>query len=204
MESFKESLSLKTPNRVFSLFYFPPVSYFSSILHSVEIEFNLHEPYQKQYYFNRCLIAGPNGIQKITVPVKKYKQKTPLIDIEIFYGIKWRMQHWRSLEAAYRNSPFFEYFEDIFAPVYFHFKPAKLWEWNLRFFELLNTVLRAKINIAFSGSDNPSPSRAFSCAPDMPITYHQVFEEKNGFLKNLSMADLLFCEGIDSIKLLTN
>ncbi len=175
--------------------------------------FDLHEHFHKQFYYNRCVIAGANGKLKLTIPIIHRGERRAIKDVRISYEHNWRTLHWRSLEAAYRRSPYFEFYEHYFAPVFSDFKPDFLHEWNIKFFEIVNTILGNKIKHSFTqeylelhenADDKRSLASPAECAKQSlnPQKYHQVFEERQGFIDNLSIIDLLFCEGNNSVEYL--
>jgi len=189
-----------------SLSYMPPIEFYQIMVKYKNVIFDIHEHFHKQFYFNRCVIYGANGALKLSVPIVKNHVRTPLENVSIFYGQNWRTIHWRSIEAAYRRSPFFEYYEDAFRDIYMGTEPVKLLDWNLKLFELINKLMGIEVNISFTESyqkvyENVSDYRTLN-VPKVKsdpvvkeIKYQQVFEEKYGFIKNLSVIDLLFCEG---------
>jgi WbqC-like protein family len=198
---------------IMPLSYLPPISHYQVMLKYKNIIFDIHENYHKQFYFNRCSIYGANGILKLSIPIKRNGEKTPLKDKEISYGGNWRTIHWRSLQAAYRRSPFFEFYEDALLPVYTEYQPGNLVDWNLRLFEIINKLLDIEIKFSFS----ESYQKAYENATDFrqlnspkaeldlgikKIQYQQVFQERFGFIANLSIIDLLFCEGYRAKELL--
>lgn len=198
---------------VMPLAYLPPVGFYQIMLKYKNVVFDVHEHFHKQLYFNRCEIYGANGKLKLTVPVVKNHQRTPLKDVSVSYAQNWRTIHWRSLQAAYRRSPFFEFYEDALQSLYMDFEPEKLVDWNLKLFELINKLLGVEIHFSFSESyqkayENISDYRSLNSSkgkinPELKeIQYQQVFQEKQGFIKNLSIMDLLFCEGRHAKRLL--
>src|SRR5687767_704652 len=96
--------------------YLAPVSYFALLQQHEKISIELFEHFPKQTYRNRCSIYSPNGIQHLVVPVQARKDKMLTRDVRISYDHPWQKLHWRSLESAYRSSPFFEFYEDDFRP----------------------------------------------------------------------------------------
>lgn len=183
------------------------------MLRHEQIIFDLYEHFHKQFYYNRCQIAGPNGLLKLTIPILHKGARMPLKDVKISYEHNWRILHWRSFESAYRRSPYFEFYEHYFSRIYSDFKPAFLFEWNIKLFEILNTALGKKINFSFTAEylesyTNTDDYRALAAPAVLatePLTtqkYHQVFEERHGFIDNLSIVDLLFCEGNNALQCL--
>jgi hypothetical protein len=150
------------------------------------------------------MIYGPNGEQKLAIPIHKRFEKTPLKDILIANETSWQKIHWRSFEAAYRRSPYFEYYESDLYPLYWEYEPKYLLEWNHKIFETVSKLLKIDVKLGFTTEYHKTYGdvidyRKFA-SPQEPVTmkeikYQQVFEERNGFLTNLSIIDLLFCEG---------
>ena len=191
---------------IVSLSYLPPIEFYQLMLKFKHVVFDVHENFHKQFYFNRCVIYGANGALKLTVPVVKNHERTALKDVSLFYGQNWKTIHWRSIQAAYRRSPFFEFYENELEPVYASFEPKSLLEWNMKLFELVNKLLGVEINFSFTESyqkvyENASDYRGLNIpkakiSPALKeLQYQQVFQEKYGFIKNLSIIDILFCEG---------
>ena len=183
--------------------YFPSISQFSQLVQAQNVCYEVDDNFQKQTNRNRMYIYSPNGRQLLNIPVKHSSdshQKTK--DIKIEKAFDWQKLHFKSLEAAYRSSPFFEYFEDSFAPVYFkkhHFLM------DLNFLTLEITYKCLGLPFEFSKT-----TEYFHETPDFldcrnlvnrkkdnfeAENYHQVFQEKYGFLNNLSIIDLLCNEG---------
>ena len=99
--------------------YFSPISQYMAIANADEVMFEVEDNFQKQTYRNRCYIYGPNGKQLLNIPVKHlsgaHKKKSK--DTRIDYSAPWQIQHLKSLKIAYRNSPFYEFYEDDLAPI---------------------------------------------------------------------------------------
>jgi hypothetical protein len=194
--------------------YFPSISHYVAMCNASSITFEMDDNFQKQTNRNRMYIYSPNGIQLLNIPVKHNKenahQKTR--DIQIETAFNWQKQHYKSLEAAYRTSPFFEYFEDDIVPI-FEKKYTFLMDLNLEVFETINQCLGISLPINkteeffretkegimdFRGLANGKKDiNQFE-------PYTQVFEEKHGFLNNLSILDLLFNEGRYAVDYLKN
>ena len=189
--------------------YLGPVQYFTKFLmHPVQI-IEQYDHYIKQTYRNRCNLMGANGILPLSIPVLKGQaHKTYVRDIRIDYDKKWQKLHWRSIESAYRHSPFFEFYMDEYSPFYekrFEFLldfNAALLEMILQALEFDNTVDYSRGFIDACREDYADyreaihPKRDLSPDPFfVPVTYRQVFAERLGFKANLSIIDLLFNEG---------
>ena len=126
--------------------YFPSISHFAAMAQSEEITFEIEDNFQKQTNRNRTYIYSPNGIQILNIPIKHSKeahQKTK--DVKIENEFDWQKQHFKSLEAAYRSSPFFEYFEDDIRPI-FEKKHSFLMDLNFETFDFISKSMRMKFD----------------------------------------------------------
>ncbi len=183
--------------------YFPSISHFVAMIQAQTVVLEMEDNFQKQSNRNRMYIHSPNGIQLLNIPVKHSKiahQKTK--DVRLETAFNWQKQHFKSLEAAYRASPFFEYFEDDLHAI-FTKKHVFLMDLNLETLALVCNCLG--IAIPFEKTveylpENTSVSDFRQLAngkKDLTLVepYKQVFDEKNGFINNLSILDLLFNEG---------
>lgn len=190
--------------------YLPPVSFFKIIADCPEVCIEQYDNYQKQTYRNRCVIASSCGRLALTVPVVKSDTPKQLMrDVRISDHGNWRHLHWNALRSAYMNSPFFMYYEDDLRPVY-EKHHTFLIDFNQ---ELQQTIadlmnIRSVISLTDSflpvnGADNALDFR-WMINPDaesefMLQPYYQVFADKYGFLSDLSVADLLFNLGPESV-----
>lgn len=194
--------------------YFPSISHFVAMAQNDKIVFEMEDNFQKQTNRNRTYIYSPNGIQLLNIPVKHSKQihqKTKEVKIETNFD--WQKQHFKSLEAAYRSSPFFEYFEDDIRPI-FEKKHLFLIDLNFETMSIVSKCLRMKFEYDitteyFHKTDNNSILDFRFLADGKKDTsqfepYPQVFEEKQCFLNNLSILDLLFNEGKYALDYLRN
>lgn len=192
--------------------YFPSISHFVAMVQSEAINFEMDDNFQKQTNRNRMYIYSPNGKQLLNIPIKHSKeinQKTK--DVKIENDFNWQKQHFKSLEAAYRSSPFFEYFEDDIRPI-FTKKHEFLMDLNLQTFALVSECLGVKFETLhtteyFKEVNDVKDYRTLANGKkDASLfeEYTQVFEEKAGFLNNLSVLDLLFNEGRYALDYLKN
>lgn len=183
--------------------YFPSVSHYIAVAQADSVTLEMEDNFQKQTNRNRIYIYSPNGMQLLNIPVKHLKnhyQKTR--DIKLETEFDWQKQHFKSLETAYRSSPFFEFFEDIIMPV-FEKKYTFLMDVNLETMDLLSKCIGIKNTFGETSEfyKNPTDLIDFRYLADgkkdsTTITeYTQVFGDKFGFINNLSMLDLLFNEG---------
>jgi hypothetical protein len=185
--------------------YFPSISHYVALVKNEKVVLEIGDHFQKQTNRNRMYIHSPNGKQLLNIPVKhalagNQHQKTKDVRIENDFG--WQKQHFKSMEAAYRTSPYFEYFEDDFRPI-FEKKHTFLLDLNLEVFATINDALGLKITIETSDIFEKNPDNCLDARnlangkKDNNIfeTYTQVFDDKNGFINNLSIFDLLCNEG---------
>jgi len=197
---------------VFPMFYLPPVEYFVRLnQHKQNVLIEKEEHLIKQTYRNRAHIYSPDGLLALTVPViKGSKVHTSIKDVKISYDFSWQRLHWMSLQACYRRSAYFEYYEDDFARFYEN-KTEYLFDYNEQLLRMLLGMTKLKADLKFTESYEPSyPGMddyrlAFSAKKEASFEqkpYFQVFEERKGFLKNLSIVDLLFNQGPQTINYL--
>ena len=181
------------------------------------------ENYQKQSYRNRCRFYGAEGVQTLSFPIihKDGTHKQPIADIEIDYSTPWLQQHQKAIVSAYRTSAYFEYYMDELFGI-MDGRPARLLDLNMQltgfFIEKTGIAVELRMTEDFSrdGSQTTPDGNTVICEdlretihPKRPDTilrdyglekpYFQVFSPKHGFQSNLSIMDLLFNEGPDSI-----
>ena len=183
--------------------YFPSVSNYVAIAQSTKLVLEFEDNFQKQTNRTRMYIYSPNGAQLLTIPVKHSHQKHQKTkDVLIENDFDWQKQHFKSLEAAYRSSPFFEYFEDDLIGI-FQKKHCFLIDLHLESMEFIARSLRLplvhdKSTIYHKELENTCDYRHLADGKkDKNVfeNYPQVFKEKEGFLNNLSVLDLIFNEG---------
>ena len=189
--------------------YFSPILQYQALLNSNSITFEVEDNYQKQTYRNRCYIYGANGKQLLNIPVTipKSSKKTKSKDI-LVENANWQKQHYKSLEAAYNHSPFFEFYKDDLRKI-FSKKYTYLLDVNLDSFKFIMDALELFKEYTLSKTYEETKLNDFRNLADSKkkveissIPYIQMFDQKFGFLKNLSILDLLFMEGPNSINFL--
>ena len=188
--------------------YFGPIQWYQKLYRAERVFLEHCETFQKQTYRNRCLIATTNGIQALTVPVERDAEQIGSVRISD-HG-NWRHLHWNALKSAYGESPFFDYYQDDIRPFF-----EQRWDYLLDFNEAIRKKMCELLDIepivsltetfiAPEGlaGDFRSAIRPKHAEPDPDFTpkrYYQVYEQKHGFLPNLSILDLLFNMGPESV-----
>jgi hypothetical protein len=181
--------------------YLGPISYFKLISENSEILIDSKENFIKQSYRNRCYIYGANGSLSLSIPLQKRKNHTPIENIKISYDESWQKMHWRSIESAYRTSPFFEFYEDDLKPFFESKEHTKLLKFNADIQSIILNLIKINTKIGFTQKyENVNPDwRQLIHPKDLKYQnsfqfpkYIQVFEEKYGFIPNLSILDVLF------------
>lgn len=187
--------------------YLPPISYFVNLLRNEGVTVDIHEHYIKQTYRNRCRIAAANGPMFLSIPVNKRGMRKIFIkDVMIDYSMPWQKIHWRSIESAYNNSPYFLYYRDPLEQC-INSNPKFLIDLNNKLLEILCKQIHVDCKTYFSekyidaGADKNDLRNLISpklkSEKEFPF-YQQVFSEKYGFVSDLSIIDLLFNVGPDS------
>ena len=183
--------------------YFPSISHFVAIANADTVTLEIEDNFQKQTNRNRMYIYSPNGIQLLNIPVKHSDNAHQKIqDVKLETAFDWQKQHFKSLEAAYRTSPFFEYFEDDLRPI-FTKKHTFLMDLNLQTMELVSKCLGMNFTSEKTTeyfhevNDKTDYRNLINGKKDITQLEHytQVFGDKHGFINNLSILDLLFNEG---------
>ena len=192
--------------------YFSPIIQYVGIVNADNLTFETQDNYQKQTYRNRCYIYGANGKQLLTVPTihKKTNTKQKSKDIKVDNNTPWQKLHIKSLQSAYRSSPFFEFYEDDILEV-FNKKYAFLLDLNFKIISIINDCLQLEIPIQKtleyklnSENDFRNLVNAKNTQNYLLKKYTQVFDDKYGFISNLSILDLLFNEGPNTLEYLEN
>ncbi len=200
-----------------SIAYMAPIQYFTKFVSYQQIYIEYCESYMKQSFRNRAVILAANGPLQLSIPVADGpRAKGPIRDLKLSFDQPWQMMHWRGISSAYNSSPFFEYYADDLAP-FFHEKKWKyLFDFNI---EIQSAILKAiNLNATIKPTEEyylqgevPESMDDFRYIihpkeqkqePDLhffPTPYTQVFNEKWGFVPNLSILDLLFSEGPQTI-----
>jgi len=196
---------------IIETFYLPNTYILSLCKRYPKVYIEAWEHYQKGGFRNRCYIANANGVQVLSIPLRKGKHEGLSIrEVAIAYEESWQKKHWKAIESAYRNAPYFDHYAPHFEAIYSQ-KFTYLFDFNLALWECLinNIGLKLKLNLSADyQKDYPpnevhdhrnlwKPNKNLRVGESMPNlgSYPQVFTEKHGFLSNLSSLDLLFCMG---------
>ena len=193
--------------------YFPNIHQFTQIIKANNILFEVSDNYQKQTFRNRTYIYGANGKLGLFIPViHTHKNRELFKDVKISYDSNWMDLHLKSLQSAYRSSPYFEYFEYDFIKLYSE-KEKFLADFNIKCIKLISNLLDLDLDFKISNeyvekTNDIIDLRDLSNARkekkiDTP-KYIQVFESKHGYINNLSILDLIFNEGPNSVSLIVN
>ena len=189
--------------------YFPNCITFATLVQH-EVVWEVMDNYQKQTYRNRCYICTDQGRQMMNIPIRHVggrHGRQEFREVKLENGYPWQRQHWRTLQTAYRGSPFFEFYEDDLAPLYqkeFIF----LLDFNLHTIEAICRCLQLSMPKEKTCTYQEHPGEVFDGrflinAKETPAVsiepYHQVFGDRHGFIKNLSVLDLLFNLGTSAV-----
>jgi hypothetical protein len=198
---------MKQNTLLIELHYLPCIQYFTYLHAHRNVIIDLAHPYTKQTYRNRCRINGANNIEDLIIPIRKGSSgKIPFGKIEIDYEQKWLNRHRRAIQSAYGKAPFYEYYQDELFEVYEQ-KPTLLSHLNQALLTKCLEIIDLNIEIEYvenfeikdknslyNAINEISPKKTI-CEKNRfnSIEYFQVFG--NNFAPNLSIADLIFCEG---------
>ena len=208
---------MKNTKTLLATSFFAPIQYYCKLVQYPEILIEQWENYSKQSYRNRCNIYGANGVLPLSIPVVKATSKKILTkDVKISYDTNWQKLHWKGIEAAYKSSPFYEYYIDDFER-FFTNKWEYLLEFNMEIQVEILGLLEIEPNIQFTNDFiefgnteyddfrndiHPKMAKLSSDSAYNPEKYTQVFGDKHGFQENLSILDLIFNLGPDSLSYL--
>ena len=198
-------------NVLLPVFYLPPISWFSVFL-DVEnkIVFEQFENFPKQTYRNRTNIYGANGKLSLIIPIN-HNGKREFKETEISYREDWLKLHWKSIKTAYQSSAYFEYYEDKFNVLY-NIKEKYLLDFNMKSIEMVQNILKTEKPYSLNkeyirNPDELSFREKFSAKNPSEFImeeYYQTFTDKLGFLKDLSILDLICNKGPESLTYIKN
>ena len=193
---------------------FPTIDYFKILINHPNLIIEAFEKYQKMSFRNRYVIFGSNGLIHLTIPIKGGRQqKLKFSKVEIDYSQNWQVKHWRGLTSSYSNSPYFEFYEDRLKSLIFS-EEKYLFSYNLKALKWILSSINLDVKISFTSEyknkyENLVDFRNLLLPKNFQRIdfiyqpkYTQVFEDRLGFQPNLSILDLLFAAGNDTIRLL--
>ena len=194
--------------------YWPNLHYFFYVLNASIINIEQFDNYSKQSYRNRTQILSANGVLNLSIPIKKNKSEKVINSIEISYKEDWQKNHWRAITSAYKNSPYFDFFEEDLK-VFYSNKYNLLIDYNIDQLKFIIKVLKQKKNIQLTKQYESNPESVIDLrtiihpkqsylsdklvANKLDQSYYQTFENKISFTPNLSILDLLFNKGLHTI-----
>ncbi len=205
--------------------YFGPIQWYQKLYRYGKVYVEAYENFTKQTYRNRCLIATTNGVQALTVPVERPSAvinadetarfgKCLMKDVRISDHGNWRHLHWNALSSAYGESPFFEYYADDLRP-FFERQWTFLYDFNMEICAKICDFIGIEPDIEPTVEYIPADSEDLVGTADFrdairpkhplpdpefePRRYYQVYERKHGFTPNLSILDLVFNMGNESL-----
>lgn len=192
--------------------YFPSIAHYVAFAKSTDLIVEMEDNFQKQTYRNRTYVYGANGKLMFNIPVRHDKEikHQKYKEIQIANETPWQRLHWKSLESAYRTSPYFEYYEYELKPL-FEKEYVSLMDLNLDTMQVISDCLQLEVEITKTEEYLPIVTdiqdyRKLAIVKKEPDygfdTYTQVFEAKHGFIPNLSILDLLFNEGTNALSYL--
>ncbi len=184
--------------QLYPLYFLPQVNYVKHLISNAEIAISIGERYKKQTHRSRFEIAGPNNKQLLSIPVIHPGNYASLCMVKLDNSENWQLKHWRSIETAYRKAPFFEFYAHHFEPL-FQKKFSLLAELNLEALHTVIKVLKLKTRISLDMHYSETLELKIS---DNQLPYFQVFEQRHGFIPELSILDLIFNEGPESLHFL--
>ncbi len=191
--------------KLLPIFYLPPISWFHELLSDSEIVLEQYEHFPKQTYRNRANIFGANGTLSLIIPIKHNGKRT-MKDLEISYAEDWKSLHWKSIKTAYQSSPYFEFYEDRLTKI-FEGKESHLVEFNLKVINIILDILKTQKAYSLNTQYEKTPEMEdfrdkFSAKNESEYDmefYYQTFSDKLGFLKDLSVLDLICNKGPESL-----
>jgi hypothetical protein len=193
---------------------FPNIHWWKQVAGAPNLQLDKAEHFQKMSFRNRYLVAGPDGVISLSIPIAEGRQQRKAMGLVRTDALdKWQLRHWRTIQSAYNRSPYFEFYQDRLAPLFF--EPYEyLWDFNFASIEIAARLLNLhpEIEICEAYLANPPGSirdlrgdfavKSYLSLSDINKPYYQVFADRTGFLPNLSIIDLLFNEGPSAAALL--
>lgn len=185
--------------------YLPDINWLQKYVACQPIVIERHENFVKSTNRNRCRITGANGVQMLSIPLGGGRDHHRLYtDVKISNAVNWQQKHWQAIRSAYGSAPYFEYYADRFLTSY-EKQYEYLFEFNADLLRVVLKSLKLSTEIVFTESYQPTDAYSNDLRNDKQessVRYYQVFEERNGFVPNLCVLDLLFNEGPQALAIL--
>jgi hypothetical protein len=191
--------------KLFSIAYFPPIDYLLEMKNADQVFIEIHENYQKQTYRNRTTILTGNGLHDLIIPVVRRDVKQ-IQEIQIDNSVTWQRNHWKTIESAYNNSPYFLYYRDFFETI-FQKKYTFLFDFDMELLHLLRKLFKITNSISLTEKFDIYPQKMENYRDfflpknrifrQKRIQYQQVFLNRFDFAENLACIDYLFTSGTD-------
>ncbi len=191
--------------------YFPTIWFFAQCCRFDEIMIEATEHYQKRSYRNRCQISGPNGTVWLSVPLRKGKNRQcPIRAVEIAYDEPWQSNHWHSIRTTYGKTPFFEHYADLVESLVY-LDSTRLFDYNFGIINALLPEIGMSQSVTLTKAYKKDPGHVSDLRGQNPVSgphdpfgncypqYAQPFIHKLPFQPNLSILDLLFCKGPETV-----
>lgn len=191
------------------LHYLGSLEYFALLIQQERIVFEVCDTFKKQTFRNRAYFLGSNKTLQLNVPLT-FSNGTKTKEVKIDYNHRWIKNHWGAFYSAYGKAPFFEYFQDDFQAIW-ESRPTYLVDLNVKFLRLVLKILKSNLQFDYCSTyekeyehdlrDCINPKSTFT---DRKIyqsaPYTQLFGDT--FVPNLSIVDLVMCEGPQAANIL--
>lgn len=190
---------------------FPSIAWWTKALAAPKICFDAFEHYQKMSGRNRYYLAGPKGRQLLSIPLKGGRnQRVAMKDLKMDNTSGWQKIHWRTIQSFYGRAPFFEFFAEDFQGFFESFADSEsLYDWSFQSIRLVAGMMGLRLDIGHTETyEKEYPSDIFTDIrrqnheAEFSLTqqpYHQVFQDRTGFVPGCSILDLLFCLGPQAV-----
>lgn len=199
-------------NELIEIQCFPVINYFKILANGAYVEIDASENFKKMSFRNRYVVAGANGLISLTIPIVGGREQKALIThIEIDNTTPWQKQHWKTLTSAYNKAPFFSFYKEEIKELIFN-PETNLFSFNFFIIERVCKLLNVNTSICFTHNYSFDYSEDFrnkflprnyqQGTDNWKPRYSQVFEDRLGFQPNLSILDLVFCEGPNAANVL--
>ncbi len=188
--------------------YFASAEWFKLFLTSEQVLIEQYEHLVRGTHRSRCVVAGPNGKIILSIPLQRGRnQRTIMKDVKIGYEEPWQQLHVKTLNSCYRRSPYFEFFEDEVIH-FFEKKYSYLIELNIASLEWIQKILTTNKEYTLTTNYEKHPENILDYRNEFDSNiskqtispYMQPFADRNGFVGNVSMLDMIFCLGKKSLE----